>query len=88
MIMGMEQADSGKIQAGETIVFGYFSQEPLRVADDKRVIDVVKDIAEFIPMADGSKAQCFSTADQIPLRTGNTVHFCNQTEWRRRAGCS
>ena len=29
-----------KIQAGETIVFGYFSQEPLRVADDKRVIDV------------------------------------------------
>ena len=55
MIMGMEHADSGKIQAGETIVFGYFSQEPLRVADDKRVIDVVKDIAEFIPMADGSK---------------------------------
>jgi ATP-binding cassette subfamily F protein uup len=55
MIMGLEQPDSGNISYGETIVFGYYSQEGLKLSEDKRVIDVVKDIAEFIPLADGSK---------------------------------
>ena len=55
MIMGMETPDAGHISSGETIVFGYYSQEGLKLNEDKRVIDVVKDIAEFIPLADGSK---------------------------------
>lgn len=55
MIMELEKPDSGKIQTGETMVFGYFSQEGMKVPETKRVIEVVKDIAEFIPMADGSK---------------------------------
>lgn len=55
MIMGLEQPDSGKIQAGETMIFGYYSQEGLKLTEDKRVIEVVKDIAEYIPLADGSK---------------------------------
>jgi ATP-binding cassette subfamily F protein uup len=55
MIMGLETPDSGEIQTGETMVFGYYSQEGLKQTEDKRVIEVVKDIAEFIPLADGSK---------------------------------
>jgi len=55
MIMGLEQPDSGTIQAGETMIFGYYSQEGLKLTEDKRVIEIVKDIAEFIPLADGSK---------------------------------
>lgn len=55
MIMGLQQPDSGAISPGETIVFGYYSQEGLKLNEDKRVIDVVKDIAEFIPLADGSQ---------------------------------
>lgn len=55
MIMGLETPDAGKIQTGETIVFGYYSQEGLQLNGDKRVIEVVKDIAEFIPLADGTK---------------------------------
>ncbi len=55
MIMGLEKPDSGHISPGETIIFGYYSQEGLKLNEDKRVIDVVKDIAEFIPLADGSK---------------------------------
>jgi ATP-binding cassette subfamily F protein uup len=55
MIMGLEQPDGGTITSGETIIFGYYSQEGLKLAEDKRVIEVVKDIAEFIPLADGSK---------------------------------
>ncbi|MCK6649792.1 MAG: ATP-binding cassette domain-containing protein, partial [Bacteroidia bacterium] len=55
MIMDLEKPDSGEIQTGETIVLGYYSQEGLKLNEDKRVIEVVKDIAEFIPLADGSK---------------------------------
>lgn len=55
LITGQEPADSGKINVGETIVFGYFSQQGIQLKKDKRVIEVVKDIAEFIPMANGGK---------------------------------
>jgi len=55
ILQGVETIDSGTIQTGETIVFGYYSQKGLKLNEDKRVIEVVKDIAEFIPLADGSK---------------------------------
>lgn len=48
-------ADSGKINHGDTIVFGNFSQEGLQYKEDKRAIEYVKDFAEFFPLADGSK---------------------------------
>lgn len=54
ILLGKEPYDSGKIQTGETVVFGYYSQEGLRLDEDKRAIEVVKDIAEHIPLADGS----------------------------------
>lgn len=55
MIMGTEQPDSGKVNIGETIVFGYYSQQGLLNCDEKRVIEVVKDIADVIPLANGTK---------------------------------
>lgn len=55
IIMGLEKADSGKINTGETVVYGYFHQQGLQVKDDKRVIEFVKDIAEHFPLADGTK---------------------------------
>lgn len=55
MIMGLEPISSGKIVAGETVVFGYYTQQGLKLPEDKRIIEVVKDIAEFIPLADGTK---------------------------------
>jgi ABC transport system ATP-binding/permease protein len=61
IIAGIEQADSGKVNVGETIVFGYYSQKGMQLKEDKRVIEVVKDIGEFIPMGDGSKL----TASQL-----------------------
>ena len=53
--MDLEKADSGKINAGETVVFGYFHQQGLQAKEDKRVIEFVKDIAEHFPLADGTK---------------------------------
>lgn len=55
MIMGLEQPDKGTISSGETIVYGYYSQEGIQLKEDKRVLEVVKDIAEYIPLADGSQ---------------------------------
>ena len=55
MLVGLEQPDSGKINVGDTIVFGYYSQQGLELKEDKRVIEVVKDFAEVIQMSDGAK---------------------------------
>lgn len=55
IIMGLEPADSGKINTGETVVFGYFHQQGLQVKEDKRVIEFVREIAEHFPLADGTK---------------------------------
>ncbi len=53
MITGKLRPDEGDVIIGETTVFGYYEQNGLDVKADERVIDVVKNIAEFIPMADG-----------------------------------
>jgi len=50
-----EEPDSGKINHGETVVFGNFNQEGLQYKEDKRAIEYVKSLAEFFPLADGSK---------------------------------
>jgi ATP-binding cassette subfamily F protein uup len=55
MIMDLEQSDSGKINRGDTIVFGYYSQDGMKhLKPEKRVIDVLKDVAEVITLADGA----------------------------------
>lgn len=53
--------DSGKVLVGETTVFGYYRQGGLEFKEDERVIDVVKNIAEYITMADGKNM----TASQV-----------------------
>jgi ATP-binding cassette subfamily F protein uup len=47
--------DSGKIITGETIVYGYYNQKGLELKEDKRVIDVIRDIAEYLPIGGGKK---------------------------------
>ena len=53
MITGDLESDSGKITTGETVVFGYYAQEGMKLSPDKRVIEVIKDVADVIPLADG-----------------------------------
>ncbi|MBO9570980.1 MAG: ABC-F family ATP-binding cassette domain-containing protein [Chitinophagaceae bacterium] len=53
ILQGIENADSGKVNVGETVVFGYYSQAGLEVKEDMRVIEFVKNIAENFPLADG-----------------------------------
>jgi ATP-binding cassette subfamily F protein uup len=54
ILQQLEQPDSGKINHGDTVVFGNYSQAGLVIKEDKRVIEFVKDIAENFPLADGS----------------------------------
>jgi ATP-binding cassette subfamily F protein uup len=54
ILQGQEQPDSGKVNIGETVVFGNYAQQGLEIKEDKRVIEYVKDIAEHFPLADGS----------------------------------
>ena len=61
IITGAIKPDSGKVNVGETTVFGYYRQGGLEFKDDERVIDVVKNIAEYITMADGKNL----TASQV-----------------------
>ncbi len=55
MLLGTEPLDKGKIVVGETVVFGHFSQDLIQVNDDFKVIDVVKEVAEFIPLEKGKQ---------------------------------
>lgn len=53
LIAGLEEPDSGEIEIGETVRIGYFAQEEQHMDDGQRVIDYVKDIAEYITTTDG-----------------------------------
>ena len=55
LLMGEETCDEGSIDVGSTVRFGYFSQEGLQFDDNKKVIDVVRDIAEEISLGNGKK---------------------------------
>lgn len=55
LITRMVEPDSGKIEIGETIKFGYYEQKGLNPDEDRLVIEVVQDVAEVVTLADGSK---------------------------------
>ncbi len=61
LITGVLKPDNGTVKVGETTVFGYYKQGGLEFKGDERVIDVVKNVAEYITMADGKNL----TASQV-----------------------
>jgi ATP-binding cassette subfamily F protein uup len=55
LLLGNESPDGGKVVQGETVKFGYYTQKGIQLKEDKRIIEVVKDIAEVIPLEKGQK---------------------------------
>lgn len=53
ILQGLEPADSGKVNIGDTVIFGNYSQQGLKIKEDMRVIEFVKNIAEHFPLAAG-----------------------------------
>ena len=55
MLCGLESPDSGKINTGDTVVFGYYNQQGLAFEPDMKVIDILREYAEVIELGDGTK---------------------------------
>ena len=55
ILMGEQKPDSGTLDIGETVRFGYYSQDGLKFDEQMKVIDVVQDIAEVIELGNGKK---------------------------------
>ena len=55
MLLGLEPHDKGRIAIGETVRFGHYSQEGMQFRDDQKVIDAVRDIAEYVDLGGGQK---------------------------------
>ena len=53
VVLGKQQLDGGRIEHGETVVFGYYTQKGMKFKENKKVIETIKDIAEVIPLAKG-----------------------------------
>ena len=65
MVQGFETLDKGTVSVGDTIVFGYFNQEIIKVDEEKKVIDVIRDIAEFIPLEKGKTMSAASFLEKF-----------------------
>ena len=61
MLLNIVKPDSGQFDIGETVRFGYFSQEGLKFKEDDKVIDIITDIADYIDLGNGRKL----TASQL-----------------------
>jgi ABC transport system ATP-binding/permease protein len=86
LFTGILQPDSGHIEKGETTVIGYFNQAGMNFKDDERVIDVVKNVAEYITMADGktiSAAQLLTLFLFPPARQYGFIHLLSGGEKKR-----
>lgn len=86
LLLGTEPADSGKINVGDTVVFGHYSQQGLEVKEDLRVIEFVKDIAENFPLASGgtlSAAQFLQLFLFDPDKQYTYIHNLSGGEKRR-----
>lgn len=91
MLLGLEQPDNGHFDIGETVNFGYYSQDGLLFNEQTKVIDVVQEIAEVIDMGNGSRL----TASQFlqhflfpPEKQHNYVHKLSGGEKRRLYLCT
>jgi len=73
LITDREPVDSGKIVVGETIVYGYYTQKGLILKEDKRVIDVIKDIGEYLPMSGGKKLSATGLLERFLF--DNRMHY-------------
>lgn len=91
MLLGETQPDSGKIVVGDTVRFGYFSQEGLKFDEQTKVIDVVRDIAEYIDMGGGkhlSASQFLQHFLFTPEQQHNYVYKLSGGEKRKLYLCT
>lgn len=91
MLLGLVQPDSGKFDIGETVRFGYFSQDGMQFDDQQKMIDVITDIAEYIDMGDGKHLTASQLLQQFlftPEQQYNYVYKLSGGERRKLYLCT
>ena len=91
MLLGVESIDSGRFDIGDTVRFGYFSQEGLKFDEQQKVIDVVTDIAEYIDLGSGrhlSASQFLQHFLFTPEQQHNYVYKLSGGEKRKLYLCT
>lgn len=91
MLLGLVQPDEGKFDIGETVRFGYFSQDGMLFDDQQKVIDVITDIAEYIDMGDGKHLTASQLLQQFlftPEQQYNYVYKLSGGELRKLYLCT
>lgn len=91
MLLGLVQPDEGKFDIGETVRFGYFSQDEMLFDDQQKVIDVITDIAEYIDMGDGKHLTASQLLQQFlftPEQQYNYVYKLSGGERRKLYLCT
>ena len=91
MLLGQVAPDSGRFDIGDTVRFGYFSQEGLKFDDQQKVIDVIKDIAEYIDLGSGrhmTAAQFLQYFMFTPQQQQNYVYKLSGGERRKLYLCT
>ena len=91
MLLGQIQPDEGRIVIGETVRFGYFSQEGLQFDEQQKVIDVVRDIAEYVDLGSGrhlSASQFLQHFMFTPEQQHNYVYKLSGGERRKLYLCT
>ncbi len=76
MLLGLEKPDGGRFDIGSTVKFGYFSQEGLKFDEQKKVIDVITDIAEYIDMGGGKHCRHRNSCNISCSRRNNSIITC------------
>lgn len=91
IIQGKESVDSGRVSLGDTIEFGHYSQAGMVIPNDKRIIEIIKDIAEHIPLANGSSlsaSQLLTRFNFSPAVQFSYAHTLSGGEKRRLYLCT
>ena len=91
MLLGLTPPDSGRFDVGDTVRFGYFSQEGLKFDDQQKVIDVVSDIAEYVDLGGGkhlSASQLLQHFLFTPEQQYNYVYKLSGGERRKLYLCT
>ncbi len=86
LITGTEQPDKGRVISGDTIVYGYYTQKGIAFDESKKVIDIVKEIAEILPSGTGSTATASQWLTRFmfpPLMQNQPVYLLSGGEKRR-----
>ncbi len=91
LLLGLVQPDSGRFVVGDTVKFGYFSQDPIQVDESMKVIDAVRRVAEYVDLGGGKHLTAMQFLQHFmfsPLQQQNYIYKLSGGERRRLQLCT